>query len=192
MLSHVHGQVLNKSRLGNSLGVSHTTLGHYVDLLMHTFIIRILEPYEANVKKRLIKSPKLYFRDTGILHSLLSIGSFEDLFNHPVLGASWEGYAIENIISEMRGWDPMFYRTSTGSEIDLVLKKGRRILAFECKVSASPGLTRGFWNAIEDVSPEKCFIISPVQNTYYLKDNILVCSPEFFVSNVNKLIENEA
>lgn len=190
MISHVHGQILNKSQLGKSLGVSHTTLGNYVDLLVHTFMIRLLEPYEANVKKRLVKSPKIYFRDTGILHSLLSIESFEDLFAHPVLGASWEGYIIENIISEMPGWDPMFYRTSTGSEIDLIMKKGERILAFECKVSTSPGLTREFWKALEDVKPDKCFIIAPVKIPYFMKDNIRVCSPGYFITNKNELIDN--
>jgi predicted AAA+ superfamily ATPase len=190
MLAHVHGQILNKSRLGDSLGVSHTTLGSYVDLLNQTFMIRLLEPYEANVKKRLIKSPKIYFRDTGILHSLLSINSFEDLFSNPIIGVSWEGYAIENIISEMAGWDPMFYRTSTGSEIDLIMKKGDRIIAFECKVSSSPSLTRESWTAIEDVRPERSFVLAPVQNPYYLKENISVCSPEYFIMNKEKLIDN--
>ena len=191
MLAHVHGQILNKSRLGESLGVSHTTLGSYVDLLDHTFMIRLLEPYEANVKKRLVKSPKIYFRDTGILHSLLSINSFEDLFSNPILGVSWEGYAIENIISEMPGWDPMFYRTSTGSEIDLIMKKGDRIIAFECKVSTSPSLTREFWKAIEDVRPERSIVLAPVQNFYYLNENVSVCSPEYFVMNKAEIIKNK-
>jgi len=191
MLAHVHGQILNKSRLGESLGVSHTTLGSYVDLLDHTFMIRLLEPFEANVKKRLVKSPKIYFRDTGILHSLLSINSFEDLFSNPILGVSWEGYAIENIISEMPGWDPMFYRTSTGSEIDLIMKKGDRIIAFECKVSTSPSLTREFWKAIEDVRPERIIVLAPVQNFYYLNENVSVCSPEYFVMNKAEIIKNK-
>jgi predicted AAA+ superfamily ATPase len=190
MLAHVHGQILNKSRLGDSLGVSHTTLGSYVDLLDHTFMIRLLEPYEANVKKRLVKSPKIYFRDTGILHSLLSICSFEDLFSNPILGVSWEGFAIENIISEMQGWDPMFYRTSTGSEIDLIMKKGERIIAFECKVSRSPGLTRESWKAVDDVRPERCFVLAPVQHPYYLNENIFVCSPDYFILNNEKLIDD--
>lgn len=187
MLSHVHGQILNKSKLGESLGVSHNTLGNYVDILVNTYMIRMLEPFEANVKKRLIKSPKIYFRDTGILHALLSISSAEDLHAHPVIGASWEGFVIENIISEMPGWDPMFYRTSNGSEIDLILKKGNRILAFECKVSPSPRITKGFWNALEDVDPEKCFIIAPVQNPFFLKNNVMVCSPEYFIANKNEI-----
>ena len=191
MLAHVHGQILNKSRLGESLGVSHTTLGSYVDLLDHTFMIRLLEPFEANVKKRLVKSPKIYFRDTGILHSLLSINSFEDLFSNPILGVSWEGYAIENIISEMPGWDPMFYRTSTGSEIDLIMKKGDRIIAFECKVSTSPSLTGEFWKAIEDVRPERIIVLAPVQNFYYLNENVSVCSPEYFVMNKAEIIKNK-
>ena len=189
MLSHINGQILNKSRLGESLGISHTTVGTYVDLLVNTFMIRLLEPYETNVKKRLVKSPKIYFRDTGILHALLSINKFESLYSHPVFGSSWEGYVIENIISEMPGWDPMFYRTSSGAEIDLILKRGTIILAFECKVSSSPGLTRDFWKALGDVKPEKSFCIAPVKSPFFLSDSIRVCSPEYFIKNKKELID---
>ena len=182
MLSHVHGQVLNKSKLGESLGISHTTIGKYVEILVGTYMIRLLEPFEANVKKRVIKAPKLYFRDTGILHALQSIHTFENLHSHPIIGSSWEGYVIENIIGEMAGWEPMFYRTSNGSEIDLILKKGQRVLAFECKVSPAPKLTRGFWNAIEDVKPEKTFIVASAKQAYLIKKDVLVC-------NLKKLLD---
>ncbi len=187
MLSHVHAQILNKSKLGDSLGLSHTTVGSYIDLLAHTFMIRVLEPFEANVKKRLVKSPKIYFRDTGILHALLSVHSYEELFIHPVLGASWEGFMMETIISQMSGWDPMFYRTAKGSEIDLILKKGNRILAFEFKVSPSPGITKEFWKALEDVNPESCIVIAPVKNSYFLSDTVRVCNPEYFLLNKEEL-----
>jgi hypothetical protein len=108
-----------------------------------------------------------------------------------VLGASWEGYAIESIISEMSEWDPMFYRTSTGSEIDLIMKKGMRIFAFECKVSSAPRLTREFQIALDDVGPDKTFIIAPVDNPYFLKDGILACSPEYFINNIQESIESQ-
>lgn len=183
MLSHLHGQSLNKSKLGDSMGLSHTTIRNYIDLLVNTFIIRLLEPYEANVKKRLVKSPKMYFRDSGILHTLHSIYSYEDLFAHPVIGTSWEGYVIENMIAEMPGWDATYYRTSRGSEIDLILKKSDRIIAIECKVSSAPGFTKEYWQALEDINPEKSFIIAPVKNPYYLKDSVMVCNPEYFLEN---------
>ncbi|MFL6293197.1 MAG: ATP-binding protein, partial [Thermoanaerobaculia bacterium] len=126
MLSHLHGQMLNSSQLGTALGVSHTTIRSYLDLLTQTFMVRILEPCAANLAKRLVKSPKVYLRDSGILHSLLQIDSLDDVLAHPVCGTSWEGLVIENVIASLPGWQPSFYRTSAGAEIDLILERGQR------------------------------------------------------------------
>lgn len=119
MCAHNQGQLLNASKLGEALGLSHPTIRRYIDLLEQTFVIRTLQPFEANVKKRLVKSPKVYVRDSGILHRLLLISDFNSLMGNPVFGASWEGLVIENIIVNMPDWTPCFYRTAIGSAMDL-------------------------------------------------------------------------
>jgi len=165
MCAHLHGQILNSSKLGESLGLSHHTVRSYVDLFEQTFVLRVLRPYEPNLKKRLVKSPKIYIRDTGLLHALLGIEDHNDLLGHPVYGASWEGFVIENILSLLPDWTVSFYRTSSGSEIDLILEKGKRRIAVECKVSTSPSLNRGFWNAMDDLNFEEAWIIAPVKDS---------------------------
>jgi len=116
MCAHTQGQLLNSSQLGSSLGVSHTTFRSYIDILAETYMLRILPPYVSNLKKRLVKSPKVYLRDTGILHSLLAIDTFDDLLGHPVLGSSWETVAMETIIATFPEWEPYFYRTAAGTD----------------------------------------------------------------------------
>jgi predicted AAA+ superfamily ATPase len=170
MCAHCQGQPLNASRLGSALGVSHTTVRSYIDLLAETFMLRLLPPFAANVKKRLVKAPRIYIRDTGILHSLLGIDTFDDLMAHPVFGVSWETLAMENIIAAFPGWEPMFYRTRAGAEMDLVLVRGRRRLAFEFKASTAPAPTRGFWNALRDIDPERAWIVAPVEEGYPLSE----------------------
>jgi predicted AAA+ superfamily ATPase len=174
MLAHSHGQMFNSSKLGGALGVSHTTLRSYVDLLVRTFMVRLLEPLEANVKKRLVKSPKVYLRDSGILHSLLQIDNDDDLLGHPVFGASWEGLVIESVIASMPGWQPAFYRTSNGAELDLVLTRGRRRIAVECKAAADPKVGRGFWTSIDDLRVEHAWVVAPVNESYPLRENVTV------------------
>jgi hypothetical protein len=180
MCAHGSGQVFNASRLGANIGVSHTTMKRYIDLLADTFMLRVLPPLTANLSKRLIKSPKLYLRDTGILHTLLRIDSFDDLLGHPILGPSWESVVIENIVSAMPGWDPFFYRTAAGAEIDLVLTRGKRKLAVECKASAAPQVSRGFWNALKDLGIEKAWVIAPVREPYPIAENVMVSPLEKF------------
>lgn len=174
MLAHHHGQFLNSSQLGSSLGVSHTTLRSYVDLLTETFMIRQLPPFEGNVGKRLVKSPRVYVRDSGILHSLLEIGSMEELFGHPVVGASWEGLVIENVLAALPRWTPSFYRTSHGAEIDLILSRGQRRIAIECKASSSPHVRRGFWTALEDTGADEAWVVAPVEEVYPLREGVRV------------------
>ena len=176
MCAHDQGQLLNSSKLGSSLGVSHTTFRSYIDLLAETYMLRILPPYIPNLKKRLVKAPKIYLRDTGILHSLLKIDTFDDLMGHPVFGASWETAAMETIIANLPDWEPFFYRTAAGTEIDLILKRGNRIFAFEFKASAAPRLSKGFWTGLEDLNVEKAWVVAPVNESYPLRENVMVCS----------------
>lgn len=174
LLAHYHGQVLNASHLARSLGVSHTTIRSQLDLLRGTFMVRLLEPFAANLKKRLVKSPKVYLRDSGILHSLLQIDSWDELLGHPSLGPSWEGMVIETAIAALPGWKPSFYRTRSQAEIDLVLSRGRRRLAIECKASTTPRVSRGFWNALADIEPERSWVVAPVSERYPLAAGVEV------------------
>jgi predicted AAA+ superfamily ATPase len=174
MCAHVHGQVFNASRLGESLGVSHHTVRSWLDILERTFLVRVLPPLEANLKKRLVKSPKIYIRDSGILHALLGIPSLDDLLGNPACGHSWEGFVVENVLALATGWRASFYRTATGEEMDLVLEKGKRRIALECKVSSSPQVSRGMKTAIADLGITQTMIVAPVAEAYPLERGITV------------------
>ncbi len=183
MCAHSHGQLLNSSKLGESIGVSHTTFRSYLDLLSQTFMLRVLPPFVANLKKRLVKSPKLFIRDTGILHELLDIETHDDLMGHPVFGASWEGLVIENILDEFCGWNAGFYRTSAGAELDLVLEKGKRRIGIECKASAAPQVSKGFWNALDDLQIREAYIIALVKEPYPIHKQVTVMPLPYFLKN---------
>lgn len=182
MLAHSHGQQLNSSRLGEAIGVSHTTVRSYLDLLSQTFMIRLLPPQHANLKKRLIKSPKVYIRDSGILHALIEIEDQEGLFGHPIYGVSWEGFVVENIISQLDRWTPSFFKTAAGAEIDLVLTRGKRRIAVECKASSAPEVKRGFWNALKDLGIKEAWVIAPVTESYPIEKNVFVSNLAGFLS----------
>jgi hypothetical protein len=184
MCAHSHGHLLNSSKLGESIGVSHTTIRSYIDLLTQTFMLRTFMPFVANLKKRLVKSPKIFIRDTGILHALLDIETHDDLMGHPVFGASWEGLAIENILYEFRGWNAGFYRTSAGAELDLVLEKGKKRIGIECKASAAPQVTKGFWNALEDLQIKEAYIVAPVKEPYPIHKQVTVTPLKYFLNNI--------
>jgi predicted AAA+ superfamily ATPase len=177
-----HGQLLNASRFGEALSLTHPTTKRYADLLEQTFLLRNLKPFERNIKKRLIKSPKLYIRDTGILHRLLQVSDFNQLMGNPIFGSSFEGFVIENIISEFPEFSYYFYRTSSGNEVDLVIETGSKLIIVECKASAAPQLTKGNWNAIEDIKPDKTFVIAPVSSTYPIKENVIVTNLLHFLT----------
>lgn len=183
MCSHNQGQLLNASKLGESLGLTHPTIKRYIDLLEQTFILRTILPFETNVKKRLVKSPKIFVRDSGLLHQLLAITDYNSLLGNPVFGASWEGMVIENVIVNYPDWDFYFYRTATGDELDLILEKGGKRIAIKCKASAAPKVTKGFWRAIDDVKPQKTFIIAPISGAYDIAAQVTVCGLEDFLSN---------
>lgn len=161
MLAHVHGGVLNLSELGRSIGASDHTVSRYLDILVGTFLVRRLPPWYENLSKRQIKSPKVYVRDSGLFHSLLSIESREGLEGHPKLGASWEGFALEQVLAAYGGRDAYFWGTQAGAELDLLLFDGDRRLGFEFKRSAAPAMTKSLAIALEDLRLDQAYIIHP-------------------------------
>lgn len=186
MIAHLNGQLLNYAQLSHSLGVSAPTVKNYIDILEHTFMVRRLHPYFINIKKRIVKSPKIYIRDTGILHQLLAIDSMNNLFTHPIYGFSWESMVIENIIQKFNTYQAFFYRTSNGNEVDLLLVKGNKKIAIEIKVSSAPQVSNGFWNALEDLKVDKAYVIAQAPMPYPLKNNVMVYPLEDFLA-----LENE-
>jgi hypothetical protein len=167
MLAHYHGGILNASKLGQAFDVSNKTVRKYLSILEETFMVRLLQPLEINLKKRLVKSPKVFLRDSGLLHTLLEIETQTDLYGHPVFGVSWEGWCLEQIISALPHWQPSFFRSSSGEEIDLIMDKRKRRLAFEFKASLSPHLTRGFPGTLEALKPEKTWVVCPMETKGY-------------------------
>ncbi|MCK5785174.1 MAG: ATP-binding protein [Candidatus Sabulitectum sp.] len=174
LLAHIHGQVLNLSKLSDAADISVHSLKKYIGILESTFMIRVLQPHKANLKKRLIKSPKIYIRDTGILHSLLHIETWDDLLAHPVRGFSWEGLGIEQITALMPRWKPSFLQTSNGAEIDLILERGNKKRVFEFKASTAPKLKPGFWALTESLDPEMAVVVAPVDVPYAYSQNVTV------------------
>lgn len=161
MLAHNQGQFLNASRLAGSLSISAPTVSSYVDLLADLLLVRRLPSFHANIKKRLVKAPRIYVRDSGITHALLSIADYNQLAGHPVFGASWEGFVIENLLSvaPVRTM-ASFYRAAGGAEIDLVLELlSGEIWAIEIKSGLTPRLEKGFYHALEDIRPSRSFVI---------------------------------
>ena len=152
MLAHLHGQIWNASLIASSLDLSPPTMRRYLDILADTFMVRILPPYHANLGKRLIKSPKVYLRDSGLLHALLGIETLDALLAHPVVGTSWEGMIIEHLINHSsENASPYFYRTVAGAELDLILDTPSGMQAYEGKLSVSPTLSKGYHIALEDL-----------------------------------------
>jgi uncharacterized protein len=174
MLAHNQGGLLNASNLARGLGVSGATTGRYLDLMVDLLLVRRLPPRLANVGKRMVRSPKVYLRDSGLLHALLGIADKESLLGHPVIGGSWEGLVIENLIG-VAGQDvePSFYRTSGGAEIDLVLTwPDGREWAIEVKRTLAPKLERGTRSALADIRPERGFVVYPSSERYLLGDGV--------------------
>lgn len=159
-------------------GQSRDGIGRYLDLFVDAMMLRRLEPFFANLGKRLVKSPKVYVRDSGLLHALLNIQSFDDLLGHPVIGHSWEGFVIEQIASDMPAFSEInFYRTAAGAELDVVVTTGDRRIGYETKFSQSPKVGKGFWNACEDLGVERAYVVAPVTDPYPLAENVQVIPP---------------
>ena len=175
LLAHEHGSALNFSSLANTMDLSAPTIRHYIDILEQTYIARILPPYFKNIRKRLGKTPRIYLRDTGLLHQILQIQTFNDLLGNPIFGASWEGLVVENICTVATGAKASFFRTATGDEeMDLVLEYPDRLIAIECKASTDPQPTKGFWKAIETLQPRHSYIVCPIKDSYPIKENVTV------------------
>ncbi|MDL5051595.1 ATP-binding protein [Oscillatoria amoena NRMC-F 0135] len=176
MLAHSQGSLLNIAKLGASLDVAAPTAKRYLDLLEDLFLIRMLRPWSANTGKRLVRSPKVYIRDSGITHALLVLVTLNDVLGHPVAGASWEGFAIENILSSLpTGATPWFYRTSAGAEIDLVIEQGiRKRWAIEIKRSTVPVLSKGFHIGCSDIKATEKFIVYPGKERFPVSNDVTV------------------
>lgn len=176
MLAHAQGSNLNASKLAMSLEVSNVTVGRYIDLLADLLLVRKLLPYTSNIKKRLVKAPRVYVRDAGITHALLNIGTYNDLLGHPVAGKSWEGFVIENVMATLpQGVQAFYYRTAGGAEIDLVLEfpgMPRRLFAIEIKRSPAAGVQRGFHEACADIEPTHKFLLHAQPDDFPVKGEI--------------------
>jgi len=172
MLAHYHGQLWNAAEPARSLGVSEPTVRRYLDLLSGTFMIRQLPPWHANLKKRQVKAPKIYFRDTGLLHQLLGIRSEQELLSHPKCGASWEGYVIEETLKALEPDEAWFWATHNGAEIDLILVKDGHRLGVECKRVDAPRLTPSMRIALEDLKLERIAVVYPGTRRYRLAERV--------------------
>lgn len=174
MLSHVHGQLLNMHALGNSLGISGHTVRHYMDILSGTFMIRVMPPWHSNIKKRQVKTPKIFFRDSGILLTLLGIKTEDALLHHPQLGAIWEGFALEQLITyfDLRVEEAFFWRTAHGAELDLLVFLDGKPVGFEFKFSDAPKITKSMRQAVTDLGLEHLYIIYPGKRTISLDEKM--------------------
>jgi predicted AAA+ superfamily ATPase len=172
MLAHYHGQVWNASEVGRSMGLTDKTVRSYLDILTGTFMVRQLQPWFQNISKRQVKAPKIYLRDSGLLHSLLGLTDLHTLLGHPRLGASFEGFAIEQILNAFRPAEAFFWKTHGGAEIDLFfLHKGKR-LGFEIKFSEAPAVQRSMYTALRDLDLDHLWIVYPGKHKYPVEKNI--------------------
>lgn len=172
MIAHYHGQVWNAAEPARALGVGESTTRRHLDLLTDAFMIRQLQPLHANLRKRQVKSPKIYVRDTGLLHQLLGIGTLKELLTHPKIGASWEGFVIEQVLSSEPHDEAFFWATHQGAEIDLVLRRGDELLGVECKRTDAPRVTRSIRIAQEDLGLTRVAVVHPGVKRYPLSEAV--------------------
>jgi len=172
MLAHYHGRIWNGAEPARALGVGEMTVRRYLDVLEGTFLIRTLLPWHANISKRQVKAAKLYFRDSGLLHHLLGIRTAPELERHPKLGASWEGYAVEEILSAVNPDEAYFWGTHAGAELDLLLVKDGKRLGFECKRIDAPRLTPSIRTALADLEHDHLAVVYPGSRRYPLAENV--------------------
>ena len=186
LCAHYHGTMLNFSKLAQQLGIDKRTVIRYFEVLESTYMIRRLKPFSTNTKSKIVKTPKLYIRDTGILHTLLNISSGYSLITNSKVGESWEGMIIENLIEEFPNFEASFYRTSNNAEIDLILQDASIKIAVECKNSSKPDVTRGFWNSIDAIHPDLTYIAAPVELPYPFHGNkkIIVGSLKHIIDDI--------
>lgn len=189
MIASAHGSLLNYSNYAKSLGLSVPTVKTYISFLTNAFLVFLLPPWHVNIKKRLVKSPKIYIRDSGMLHYLSGIITYEGLLGNLVAGNSWEGFVISQILTVLKSDDEVYhYRTQDGSEIDLLVRRNNRwLLAAEIKFTNSPSLTKGSYIAMEDLKLEKLYVITPGSDTYPIAKNIEVVNLQHFLEYVISL-----
>ena len=185
MIANSHGDIFNANNFARSLGLTSATIKRYTNFLEEAFLIYSLKPFYINIKKRIVKSPKIYIRDSGVLHSLTNSLDADRLPVSIIVGASWEGYVIEQIRQLVdRNFELFFYRTHHGTECDLVLVKGLKpVAAIEIKYTSAPSMTKGFTLSIEDLGTENNFIITPQSDDYLIRKNIRVCNMKDFITN---------
>ncbi|MCY4153686.1 MAG: ATP-binding protein [Aestuariivita sp.] len=183
MLAHTHGEQFNASRLANSLGVKSITVSRYLDLMIDLLLLRKLEPFYRNTKKRLVKSPRVYVRDSGVLHTLLQIPDYNALLGHPSIGKSWEGFVVETIINALPiGAFPFYYRTSAGAEIDLLIEFGlNNFWAVEIKANQTPKVQKGFHVACEDLKVRNKFIVYTGNEKFFSDNKTTILSLSHFI-----------
>lgn len=172
MVAHYHGQTWNAAELARSLGSSEPTARHYLDVLCGTYMVRRLQPWHTNLGKRELKAPKIYLRDSGILHSLLGIQSRQELLSHPKLGASWEGFAIEQILARFGDHDTYYWGTHNGAELDMLLFRNGKKWGFEFKVGDGPMMTKSLHSANNELQLERTWIIYPGESRYPVHDRV--------------------
>ena len=187
MVAHYHGQVWNAAEPARALGVSESTSRRYLDLLTDAFMIRQLQPYYANLKKRQVKSPKIYVRDSGLLHQLLGIDSMKNLFSHPKMGASWEGLVIEQLLKTEPYDEVFFWATHQGAEIDLILRQGDALYGVECKRTDTPRLTPSIRIALDDLNLKHVFVIYPGTKRFPLASQVEAVPLQTLVKSVSLL-----
>ena len=172
MLAHLHGQIWNASELGRSMGLSDKTVRHYLDILTGTYMVRQLQPWHENLKKRQVKAPKIYLRDSGLLHSLLNLSSRHELLGHPRLGASWEGFALEQVLRVLRPSEAYFWATHSGAELDLFFFSGGRRFGMEFKYNDAPRMTRSMHSALRDLDLHHLWVIYPGEHSYPVEEKV--------------------
>ncbi|HLE30814.1 MAG TPA: ATP-binding protein [Anaerolineales bacterium] len=188
MLAHYHGQVWNAAEPARSLGVSEPTARRYLDLLEGLFMVRVLQPWHANLKKRQVKSPKIYFRDSGLLHYLLGVRTELDLETHPKSGASWEGYVVEEVLKAVAPDEAYFWATHGGAELDLLLLKQGRKVGVECKRVDAPRLMPSMQTALEDLQLEHLAVIYPGDRPYPLAEHVTAAPLEALVTRGEQVL----
>jgi len=174
MVAHYHGQIWNAAEFARALGTAENTARRYLDILSGAYMVRVLPPWFENVKKRQVKAPKIYIRDSGLLHGLLQVSTLADLQGHPKIGASWEGFALEHIIHAFRTRDAYFWATHAGAELDLLVTIAGKRHGFECKYTDAPGGKRSMHIALEDLGLKHLWVIYPGHEKYALDDKITV------------------
>jgi hypothetical protein len=174
MVAHYHGQVWNAAEFARSLGAAENTARRYLDILSGSYMVRVLPSWFENIKKRQVKAPKIYVRDSGLLHSLLQIAKLADLQGHPKIGASWEGFALEHVVRTLRISDAYFWATHAGAELDLMVTRAGKRYGFEFKYADAPGRKRSMHIAIQDLGLTHLWVVYPGDQTYALDDKITV------------------